>query len=101
DALPIWLKKVAGVRDVFSLAELSKTLGEIERTSNPFLKASPQPEVLNTQNEMARRFRDLFTGYTHGSDGRTAALICVLVPEAEAEVARHATIADMRKIMES
>jgi predicted RND superfamily exporter protein len=95
------LKKVAGVRDVFSLAELSKTLGQIERAGDFFGTASSLPEVLNPQNEMARRFRELFTGYTHGADGRTAALICVLVPEAEAQVDRRETIGELRKIMQS
>ncbi|MCA9187731.1 MAG: MMPL family transporter [Pirellulaceae bacterium] len=45
--------------------------------------------------------RKLFEGYTHGADGRTAALACMLAPTGKASVSRSQTIAALRQQMEN
>ena len=95
------LRKVEGVRDVLSLADLSKTLAKMQPLAGLFESAKWKgPEILNPQSEAASRFRELFTGYTHGADGETAAVVCVLTPEHEIQFRRQETLAEMRKIIQ-
>jgi predicted RND superfamily exporter protein len=95
------LRKVEGVRDVLSLADLNKSLGTMQGVTNLFLGNKWKGrEILDPENEAARRFRELFAGYTHSVDGKTAAVACVLIPEPDAPAKREVTIGDMRKIME-
>jgi len=51
--------------------------------------------VLDETNPLARAARELFEGYTHGADGRTVAVVCILAPEAD----RAETLRQMRQIM--
>lgn len=58
---------------------------------------------------LATRLRTLFEGYTHGSDGKTVALACMLEPHAietmvsssPATSGRRATLSQLRDIMQS
>lgn len=75
------LEHVEGVAGVLSL---DRPLGE--------LIASPDSPI-------ARNLRKLFEGYTHGSDGQTVAVACMLKPEKSVDVDRQKTIADLRAIM--
>ena len=73
------LHGVPGVRDVFSL---------------------DQPLALAGNSELlAGRVRALFEGYTHGSDGKTSAVLCMLASPAESGVPRSETIRQLREIM--
>ena len=50
---------------------------------------------------IAERTRRLFQGYTHGSDEETVAVVCMLYPENETNVARRHTIDKLRAVMHS
>jgi predicted RND superfamily exporter protein len=107
------LKKVAGVRDVLSLAEVNSLLEEMERTKNLggllelFGNAPAQkwsgPAILNPDNPLAEPYRELFAAYTHSPDGRTAAVVCMLDPTARQRSGgvdpRAQTIADLEAIV--
>ena len=55
--------------------------------------------IVDRGSSLAEAFRDLFAGYTHGQDGRTAALACLLVPETQSPLPRQATIDQLRGII--
>src|SRR4051812_11797537 len=83
------MKKVAGVKDVLSLAEVNALLENLQRTQslgNIFGLGSKDawkgPPLLDPKSELARGYREMFEGYTHGSDGKTVALACMLEPQA-------------------
>ncbi len=109
------MKKVAGVKDVLSLAEVNALLESLQTTKNftNIIGLGPKddwkgPAVLNPHSDLARGYRELFQGYTHGSDGKTVALACMLEPqgasaegEAAQDVSRRQTIEDLREIVTS
>lgn len=100
------LRRVSGVRDVLSLAQLNLLLQQLEdskklgglfdllRNKRP---AWEGPAILNPHSPLASRYRELFAGYTHSADGRTAAVVCMLEPAAE----RAQTIAELETIVRS
>jgi predicted RND superfamily exporter protein len=105
------LKKVDGVQDVLSLAEVNALLEKLNAASslgNLFnLGTKPKwtgPAILNPENKAAANYRALFQGYTHGPDERTAALACLLEPAAPGQALdarrRDRTIAELRSIIE-
>jgi predicted RND superfamily exporter protein len=107
------MKNVAGVKDVLSLAEVNSLLEGLEKAksfTNIFgtKDAWKGSALLNPQSDLAIAYRELFQGYTHGSDGKTVALACMLDPqsasvegEAAQDVSRRQTIEDLRKIVTS
>ena len=107
------MKKVAGVKDVLSLAEVSALLEKLEQARRFANIFGPKddwkgPAVLNPKSDLARNYQELFQGYTHGSDGKTVALACMLDPqtastdgEAAQDVSRRQTIEDLREIVTS
>jgi hypothetical protein len=84
------LRGVPGVRDVLTL---DRPIG---------------PAIVGADG-LAARLRDVFAGYTHSTDGRMAAAVCLLEPEETASPSdaahrpppRTETIARLRAIMES
>lgn len=58
-------------------------------------------EIIEPENQLAERFRELFEGYTHRENPETGehatAIVCMLVPEAETDVPREATIEQLRE----
>src|SRR5437868_1851421 len=84
------MKQVAGVRDVLSLAEVDRLLAQLEQGKSlggvlDLLRKKPSetwqgPAILNPASKLAARFRELFAGYTHSIDGKTAAVVCMLKP---------------------
>jgi len=109
------LKGVAGVKGTLSLAEISASLERLraDRKFRDFLGLGERnwkgPAILNPHDQVARAYRDLFEGYTHGSDGRTAAVVVMLMPQevtahgkerAAGEDSRRQTIEELRKIVE-
>jgi predicted RND superfamily exporter protein len=55
--------------------------------------------IVDEDSPLAGRLRKLFEGYTHGADGRTAAVVCMLVPESETDVPREKLIEQLRRIV--
>ena len=76
-------EQVPGVRAVLSL---DKPMGE---------------GIVNPDQDLALSMRNLFEKYTHGSDGQTVAVVCMLESESEAPVPRRETIEALRGIMDS
>jgi predicted RND superfamily exporter protein len=82
------MKDVAGVQDVLSLAEVNALLERLESGKSlggllDLFKKSDVwkgPAILNPNSPLATRYRELFAGYTHGADGKTAAVVCMLQP---------------------
>lgn len=107
------MRQVPGVRDVLSLAEVNALLTQLEKTKqlgglfNLFNKPKDiwkGPAILNPQSPLAARYRELFSGYTHSADGKTAAVVCLLDPAAftaatDGKDPRAKTIADLEKIV--
>ncbi|MDA1050149.1 MAG: MMPL family transporter [Planctomycetota bacterium] len=67
-------RAVPGVHDVLSL---DRPLGE---------------DVVDIDNPLALPTQALFENYTHGADRRTAAAVCLLIPESKSTVPRRETI---------
>jgi predicted RND superfamily exporter protein len=95
------LKQTPGVRDVLSLAEVNATLEHLSG-ANRFLPlgAWRGPAILNPDSDLARAYRELFVGYTHGSNGRTASVAVMLIPSDETDVPRQQTIDALREKIE-
>ncbi len=103
--------KVPGVRDVLSLAEVNGLLEQLQagrglmRLFQRRDRAWQGKAILNPDSPLAKRYLELFAGYTHSTDGRTAALVCMLDPPAAAAAAdatsdpRAATVAALREIV--
>lgn len=92
------LKATPGVRDVLSLAEVDVVLDKVA-TAAGLLQSTETPEhgIVDSKSPLAKRFRKLFEGYTHGSDGRTSAVICMLEPQESAGVTREQTVSALRE----
>jgi predicted RND superfamily exporter protein len=56
--------------------------------------------ILDEENPLAARFRDLLAGYTHGEDRETAALVVLLERRPRAGTARHETLESIRRVVE-
>lgn len=95
------LRDVAGVRDVLSLAEINTLAGAIN--TNPLVKLSGKPAVLDEQNKLGQAYRDLFEGYTHSQDGHIAALACIIEPADVKNAAdpQRQIVDDVRKVLAS
>ncbi|QDU97200.1 efflux RND transporter permease subunit [Lignipirellula cremea] len=83
------LRKVPGVRDVLSVAQIDSLL----RTPLFFGTTA----VANSR--LAKNYRYVFEAYTHSGDGRTAAVVCMLIPEQETDAPRRETIDQLRTII--
>jgi predicted RND superfamily exporter protein len=102
------MKQVAGVRDVLSLADVNALLEQLQKAKQlggllgAFGK-TPQrtgPPILDLNNPLTARFRDLFAGYTHSTDGKTAAIVCMLQPQTTADQgSREKSIASLQQIV--
>ena len=75
------LAKVPGVKGVLSV---DKLMGE---------------RILDPDMGNAARVKAMFQDFTHGANGTTSAIACMLYPIAEAEVDRHTTIQQLRGII--
>jgi predicted RND superfamily exporter protein len=91
------LKKVAGVSDALSLVEANDLLAKLEQGKKlgsllDLFGKKPKdewrgPPILNPKSPLAEKFRELFAGYTHSADGKTAAIACMLQPRGAAPAA--------------
>ncbi len=57
---------------------------------------SPVGDGIIDDTPTAARLRDVFAGYTHSEDLKTACIVCILTPEHEAAAPRAETIAALR-----
>ena len=55
--------------------------------------------VIDPESEVAADMRMLFQGYTHGADGRTTCVACMLQPIEQTEVDRRETVDKLRREM--
>lgn len=109
--------QIDGVREVLSLAEISRLITKLKTTSSIFDsfklfskgknaddddKKFDGPAILDPGSSLAREYLKLFEGYTHGSDHRTAAVACMLVPESEGgSQLRSQAIADLGQLVQT
>ncbi len=93
------LNAVDGVRDVLSLAEVSRALETIHPLKQ-LLDKDGAPAILDPESRLAEAYRELFVGYTHDRQGRTATLVCMLEPERDTEVPRRQTIDKIRSVVQ-
>jgi uncharacterized protein len=109
------MKKVSGVRDVLSLAEIDALLNQLNKAKQVgalfnLLKPTNDwkgPAILDPKSPLAARYRELFAGYTHSTDGQTAAVVCMLEPQSGGTgilpmvmtPSRAATIAALRSVV--
>jgi len=96
------LKDTPGVRDVLSLAEVDAALRKMAPAAAGLLGLARRPaeRITDRDNAMARRFLELFEGYTHGRDAQTAAVICMLEPASNSEVPHRETVDQLREKIE-
>ena len=57
------------------------------------------PRVVDTTTGVPANVRKMFEGYTHGADGRTACVGCMLYPQSNTSIPHDQTIADIRAIL--
>jgi len=104
------LANVPGVQEVLSLPQISDLLDELKTAGGRGLfnlfrggggASWKGPEVWNPKSETAKRFRDLFEGYTHSADGKTVGVVCILSPDPPPGVSRAETIERMQQIIQS
>jgi predicted RND superfamily exporter protein len=86
------MKQAPGVKDVLSLAEVNTLLESLQASTKAlnvfgmFGKPKPKwdgPAILNPDSQLARDYLALFQGYTHGADGKTVSIACMLDPAAK------------------
>ncbi len=102
------LKSCAGVRDVVSLADINRTLGQVRKLTESFarwlpgsspLKSEPQSApILNAQDPLAQGLLRLFAGYTHQPGSEYVAAICMLDLSGDV-VAQRKTVSALRKVL--
>ncbi len=58
-------------------------------------------DLIVSPSALAERTRALFQGYTHGADGRTVSIVCLLFPSDETDIPRRTTIDALREIIQT
>ncbi|MCA9247182.1 MAG: MMPL family transporter, partial [Planctomycetales bacterium] len=83
------------------LTSVAKQLREVDGVAAVLSLESPiGPLILADDSELARRYRELFAGYTHARDGTVAAFSCMLQAETGSGASHAATIEALRAIIE-
>ena len=78
------------------LSKIRETLEAVDGVKSVLSLDRPLGPAIIQNNAVAEHARDLFEGYTHSADGKMAALGCMLVPKADAEVPRVETVRQLR-----
>jgi uncharacterized protein len=91
------LKKVDGVLDVLSLAEVNRALEQLYGPMN-LVRRDAKPPIVNRDDPLAMEFVDIFEGYTHSADHKIVSIVCMLDPSLETE--RSETIFRIREIVD-
>ncbi|WP_286766265.1 MULTISPECIES: efflux RND transporter permease subunit [Rhodopirellula] len=96
-------ESIDGVRGVLSVSKLVQAFAYIRPQfslltgSLPSNSQAPPPpsKMLAKDDPVANSFRDLFAGYTHGQDEKTAAIVAMLQPgQTESAIAELRRLAD-------
>lgn len=90
------LKKVDGVQAILSLAELNNVLRTMRGAR--WLQAADAPVILDPEDGLATKLRELFSGYTHREGSPYTAIACMLAPVRTAKVSRDETLAQIERI---
>ncbi|ADB14859.1 exporter of the RND superfamily protein-like protein [Pirellula staleyi DSM 6068] len=112
--------RIEGVREVLSLAEISRLIKSLQNTGSLFDSFQrfssgrnqdkdqdddtdfDGPAILNPKSALAKEYLKLFEGYTHGSDRKTAAVACMLRPESDGgSDLRAQAISDLTELVQS
>ncbi len=94
------LAQVDGVAAVLSLAELHRVLAKLRVPQSIMSLGNSKPALLNSQDELAQAFLDVFAGYTHQRDSKFVAIACLLNSDDTASDHR-ATISALRKVIDN
>ena len=87
-------------RGIERLAEVSRKLDSVPGVRAVVSLDQPLGRlIVDDRTRLARPVRELFEGYTHSADGKIAAVVCLLAPESETEVARQEVIDRMRRLV--
>ena len=87
-------------RGIVRLEQLSERIEAVEGISGIISIAQPLgPAIVDTNDPLAGRLRQLFEGYTHSTDGTIAAIVCVLQPPSESGVSRREIVDRLREIV--
>ncbi len=87
---------------IHRVAEISKRLSQVAGVKAVLSIDQPLPgDMIVSDSPLAKRTRELFRGYTHGSDQQTVSIVCMLYPENETTTSRRQTIDEMRGVMHS
>jgi hypothetical protein len=83
------------------LAAIDAQLAAIDGVAATLSLHSPMGDAMaDRSNPLSQRFYELFTGYTHGAEGPSVAVLCMLQPESEATQSRSETIQAIRETIE-
>lgn len=86
----------AGIR---RLRSISQQLADIDGVKAVLSIDQPLGDAIIDDNILSQRTRRLFQGYTHGQDGSTVCVACMLFPEQETSADRTNTIESIRTVM--
>lgn len=82
------------------LANIRRMLEAIPGVTSTMGLDSPISEsIVDPDNQLAPRLRDLFVDFTHGADGRTVCVACILAPRDKAPIERADTVQRMRDVL--
>ena len=89
-----------GKRGIRRLAEISRRCEQVPGVRAVLSLDRPMGEsVVDADADLALRTQRLFENYTHGDDGRTVAITCMLETDSAASVPRRQTVEALRQIM--
>ncbi|HMO14486.1 MAG TPA: MMPL family transporter [Pirellulaceae bacterium] len=94
------LKGVFGVKDILSLAEVNAALAQLSGLRVLTGGVEIEFPILDRSNELAKQYLEIFEGYTHGRDGKTVSIVCLLDPEVIDSKMRRQTILSLRKVVQ-
>ncbi len=89
---------VRGVTAVLSLSEVNRMLEQSAVVPSLLAKRKRRPLILEEPPSLGATFRELFTGMTHGADGRTVAIACLLEPHETLPVPRREVLKQLHAI---
>ncbi len=92
------VSQVPGIAGVLSLSEINLALKKVFALGNLLAGDSHADPVLQSDNKLAKKFVDIFEGYTHGRDRKTVAIVCLLEPAEQGTTPRDETIAKLRRV---
>ncbi len=92
------LASVPGIIGVLSLSEINEALKKIYALGNLLSGQETAEPIINEEDPVAREFLETFAGYTHGRDGKTVAIVCLLQRLETLQIPRSETIATLRQL---